>query len=76
MTVEFESIEVRDDESAGTLIFTLVTNKPADNTFTVQVSTRELDEPIGSGSGVADLEFATGQYLSIYTCMTFYLSLK
>ena len=61
MTVEFESIEVRGDESAGTLVFTLVTNKPADNTFTVQVSTRELDEPeFGSGSGVADLEFATG----------------
>ena len=61
MTVQFESIVVRDDESAGTLIFTLVTNKPADNTFTVQVSTRELDEAeFGSGSDVADLEFATG----------------
>ena len=59
--VQFESTEVRDDESAGTLIFTVVTSKPADESFTVQVSTRQLDEPeFGSGSGVADLEFATG----------------
>ena len=59
MTVQFESIVVRNDESAGTLIFTLIASRPAD--FTVQVSTRQLDEPeFGSGSGVADLEFATG----------------
>ena len=61
MTVQFESIVVRDNESAGTLIFTLVTNRPADESFTVQVSTRQLDEAeFGSGSGVADLVFATG----------------
>ena len=50
LTVQFESIEVRGDESAGTLIFTLVTDKPADNTFTVQVSTRQLNE---TGVGIA-----------------------
>ena len=52
LTVQFESIEVRGDESAGTLIFTLVTDKPADNTFTVQVSTRQLNETgVGSATG-------------------------
>ena len=59
MTVQFESIIVRDDESAGTLIFTLNASRPAD--FIVQVSTRQLDEAGVGSSARADFdEFSTG----------------
>ena len=59
MTVQFESIVISDDESAGILIFTLNTSRPAD--FTVQISTRQLDEAgVGSGAGADFDEFATG----------------
>ena len=48
MTVRFNTTLVRDDESAGSLKFILVTNRPADEPFTVQVSTEDLsfiDDP-------------------------------
>ena len=47
---------VSDDESAGRLMFDLVTSEPAEKPFTVQVCTRELNE---TGGGPA-AEFATG----------------
>jgi len=45
---------VRDDESAGSLKFILVTNRPADESFTVQVCTGDI--VVGPG-----LETATGE---------------
>ena len=47
---------VRDDESAGNLTFILVTNRPADVSFTVQVCTENID--LGP-----DLGMATGNIL-------------
>jgi len=41
--VRFNTTLVRDDESAGSLTFVLVTNRPADEPFTVQVSTEDLE---------------------------------
>ena len=55
MTVQYESIVVSGDESAGRLTFALVTSEPAVEPFTVQVCTRELNET-SSPTG----EFATG----------------
>ena len=48
MTVRFNTTLVRNDESAGILTFILVTNRPVDVPFTVQVSTEDLsliDDP-------------------------------
>ena len=56
MTVQYESIVVRSDESAGRLMFALVISEPAVEPFTVQVCTRELNE---TGGGPTT-EFATG----------------
>ena len=51
--VSFNTTMVRDDESAVSLTFILVTNRPADVSFTVQVCTEDIDlEP--------DVEMATG----------------
>ena len=47
---------VSDDESAGRLTFDLVTNEPAEEPFTVQVCTRELNETVDGPAA----EFATG----------------
>ena len=55
MTVQYESIVVSGDESAGRLTFALVTSEPAVEPFTVQVLTMELNET-SSPTG----EFATG----------------
>jgi len=50
VTVSFNTTIVRDDESAGSLTFMLVTNRPADESFTVQVCTRDIDDvELGSG---------------------------
>lgn len=49
---------VRGLESAGRLIFALVTSEPAPEPFTVQVCTTELND---TGSGSPDTDgFATG----------------
>ena len=56
VTVRYENIVVRTDESAGRLTFVLVTSEPAEEPFTVQVCTRELKE---TGGGFAT-DFATG----------------
>ena len=56
VTVQYETIVVRGDESAGRLTFVLVTSEPAEEPFTAQVCTRELNE---TGSTPA-AEFATG----------------
>jgi len=50
---------VIDDESAGSLTFILVTNRPADVSFTVQVCTGDID--LG-----ADLGMATGNIRFLY----------
>ena len=55
VTVQYESIVVSGDESAGRLTFALVTSEPAVEPFTVQVFTMELNET-SSPTG----EFATG----------------
>ena len=47
---------VRGDESAGRLMFVLVTSEPAEEPFTVQLCTMELNE---TGGGPV-VEFATG----------------
>jgi len=52
VTVRFNTTLVRDDESAGSLTFMLVTNIPADVSFTVQVCTQNIDP--------GDFELATG----------------
>jgi len=51
VTVRFNSTMVRDDESAGSLKFILVTNRPADESFTVQVCTEDVD--LGPDLGMA-----------------------
>jgi len=56
VTVRFNTTLVRDDESAGSLTFILVTNRPADESFTVQVCTEDVD--LGP-----DLGMATGNHL-------------
>ena len=56
VTVRYENIVVRGDESAGRLTFVLVTSEPAVDPFTVQVRTTELNE---TGGGPA-ADFATG----------------
>jgi len=53
VTVRFNTTVVRDDESANSLIFILVTNRPADVSFTVQVCTEDVDPR-------PDLGMATG----------------
>ena len=61
VTVQYENIVVRGDESAGTLTFALVTSRPADVSFTVQVCTRELNNTgFGLGVGYNSNGFATG----------------
>ena len=49
--VSFNTTMVRDDESAVSLRFILVTNRPANVPFTVQVCTEEID--LGPDFGVA-----------------------
>ena len=56
VTVQYESIVVRGDESTGRLTFVLVTSEPAEEPFTVQVCTRELNETRGGPAA----DFATG----------------
>ena len=55
MTVHFNAAMVRDDESAGSLTFVLVTNRPADVSFTVQVCTADVDlgPDLGMATGIA-----------------------
>ena len=65
MTVQYENIVVRGDESGGRLTFILVTSEPAEEPFTVQVCTRELNEIGGGPAG----EFATGQQLATYAAL-------
>jgi len=57
VTVRFNTTLVRDDESAGSLTFILVTNRPADESFTVQVFTQDIDPDA--------FELATGNMLDI-----------
>ena len=57
---------VRNSESAGVLIFALVTSKVVNESFTIQVCTRELSDTgsgSGAGSGAGPIldGFATGQ---------------
>ena len=59
VTVSFNTTMVRDDESAGSLTFIIVTNRAADAPFTVQVCTEDIDDT-GSGSGLP-LGMATGK---------------
>ena len=47
VTVQYENIVVRDDESAGRLTFALVTSKSAEEPFTVRVCKRKLKETSG-----------------------------
>ena len=47
VTVRYENTEVRDDESAGILTFALITSKPPDEPFTVQVFTMEISNVTG-----------------------------
>ena len=49
--VSFNTTMVRDDESAVSLTFILVTNRPADVSFIVQVCTEDID--LGPDFGVA-----------------------
>jgi len=51
VTVRFNTTVVRDDESASSLTFILVTNKPADVSFNVQVCTEDTD--LGPDLGMA-----------------------
>ena len=51
VTVCFNTTTVRDDESAGSLTFILVTKRPADVSFTVQVCTEDVD--LGPDLGMA-----------------------
>ena len=51
---------VTDMESAGRLIFALVTSEPAAESFTVQVCTRELNDTLATGPESDG--FATGKY--------------
>ena len=53
MTICFNTTVVRDEESAGSLKFVIVTKRPADVSFTVQVCTEDI--VVGPG-----LEAATG----------------
>jgi len=59
VTVHFNTTVVRDDESAGSLTFILVTNRPANKSFTVQVCTEEIDQE-------SDLGIATGIFWNCY----------
>jgi len=59
VTVRFNTSLVRDDESAGSLTFILVTNRPTDVSFTVQVCTEDIDQG-------PDLGMATGNFASNY----------
>jgi len=58
VTVRFNTTIVRDDESAGSLTFILVTDRPADESFTVQVFTQDIDQEA--------FELATGNILDMY----------
>jgi len=51
VTARFNTTIIRDDESAGSLTFILVTNRPADVSFTVQVCTEDID--LGPDLGMA-----------------------
>ena len=62
VTVWYENIVVRGDESAGRLTIVLVTSEPAEEPFTVQVCTMEFNE---TGGGPA-ADFATGWQLATY----------
>ena len=67
VTVQYENTVVRGDEPAGRLMFVLVTSKPAEEPFTVQVCTMELNETDGlsvsDGSATGYLPFAI-----VYVC--------
>ena len=71
MTIQYETTVVRGNESAGRLIFALVTSKPAPELFTVQVRTRELN---GTGDGLPVSDgFATGLMLTIMCSYVYYI---
>ena len=53
VTVSFNTTVVRDDESAGSLTFIIVTNRSVDTPFTVQVCTEDIDGVDDMGLGVA-----------------------
>ena len=63
VTVQYENIVVRGDESAGRLTFALVTSEPAEEPFTVQVCTEELN---GMGFGSGAVSDADGSATSWY----------
>ena len=62
VTVEYENIVVKGDESAGRLMFILLASEPAEEPFTAQVCTRELNEtsggPTSDGSATGYLPLA------------------
>ena len=53
VTISFNTTVVRDDESAESLTFIIVTNRSVDTPFTVQVCTEDLDGADDMGLGVA-----------------------
>ena len=63
VTVQYENIEVRGNESAGRLTFILVASEPAEEPFTVQVCTMELSNT--DGLPISD-ESATGYLPLVY----------
>jgi len=68
VNVSFNSTVVRDDESAGSLTFILVTNRPANVSFTVQVCTEDVD--LGP-----DLGMATGIHCMQHMYIAYYYSI-
>ena len=66
VSVRFENIVVKGDESAGMLIFALVTSEPAAESFTVQVCMRDLNSSLATDPESDG--FATGKCY-LYTCM-------
>ena len=65
VTVRFNTTEVRDDESAGSLTFILVTNIPANTRFTVQVSTEDPDPSPNFGTATGNLIIYYGKTIHI-----------
>ena len=53
--MRFNTTEVRDDESAGSLTFILVTNRPANTPFTVQVFTEDPEPSPNFGTATGKL---------------------
>ena len=71
MTVRFNTTVVRDGESSGSLTFIVVTNRPADVSFTVQVCTENID--LGSDLGMATGNHSYKMFLRVYSCYVLYI---